>query len=145
MKRRLLLLCVCALMLTVPHVPSAQADDVAGYYQVSGQNSDGEIYAGTVEIVETGKTLHIRWTLKPNDVQIVGVGLRAGSQLVFSYVTQGRPGLIVYEIDGETLTGRWTVWGFQETWGEVLTRMPADRPTPTAKPKVKPSGRTQQG
>lgn len=77
-------------------------------------------------------------------MQIVGVGVPVGAAWVFSYIVQGRPGLVVYERDGKALTGRWMVGGAGRVWRETLTPMPADHPPPSEKPPTKPSGPVRQ-
>jgi len=89
-------------------------------------------------------TAHIRWTID-GDAPVVGVGFEVGALWVFGYPFVGRPGVIVYERDGETLKGRWTVGGAETTWSETLTRAPANHPPPPPTPQrdtPKPSAGT---
>ena len=123
----LLVACVVGSML---QQPTAHAKDASlvGVYACKGMSPEGKPYEGTAEIIETGSTLHIRWTLQPDDAHVVGVCLTVGKHLACSYIINGRPGVAVYEVKGDTLKGRWTAGGADEAWGETLTRRKADQP-----------------
>jgi hypothetical protein len=107
---------------------------LAGTYACEGQNPDGMMYSGIVDIVKRKDTYLVRWTMQ-DDSQVVGVGIASGGVLSVSYFG-GTPALVVYTIgENGRLEGKWTAGAAGgEIFAETLTKMPEGAPRPPAKP-----------
>ena len=107
---------------------------ISGTYECEGQNPDGAMYQGIVEIVKHRDTYLVRWTMQ-DDSQVVGIGILSGSMLSVSYFG-GTPALVVYTIaDNGKLEGKWTAGGANgQVFTETLTKMQEGAPAKPAKP-----------
>ena len=95
--------------------------DIAGVYSCEGHNPDGTPYQGVVEIMKVQDTFRVRWTLGDN-ASVVGVGILSSGALSVSYFA-GAPAIAVYKIDGQKLTGEWTMGGAEgAVYPETLTK-----------------------
>jgi hypothetical protein len=116
----------------------APENSLVGTYECEGQNPDGAMYTGIVEIVKHKDTYLVRWTMQ-DDSQVVGVGILNGDMLSVSYFG-GTPALVVYTVaENGRLDGKWTAGGAEgELFSETLTKMPEGAPRP-AKPTKRES------
>jgi hypothetical protein len=114
------------------HAAQGQAPEnkLEGIYSCEGTNPDGSSYMGVVEIVKHKDTYLVRWTM-PDESQVLGVGIFAGSQLAVSYFG-GTPAVVVYSIgENGKLNGQWTAGGAEgSVFKETLTRLPEGTTTP---------------
>jgi hypothetical protein len=105
---------------------SASADTLklASHYVAAGTNPDGSPYTGTAEVkILSDTTFAIQWTVAGSVSK--GFGMRRNDALAATYMIEGEPGLIIYEVDGEgRLHGLWSVRGHSGSGTERLT--PAD-------------------
>lgn len=131
------LLALTFLLVLIANTPMAHADheqELVGVYRCEGHNPDGEVYRGIVEIILTGHVLQLRWTME-NGYVAYGMGLRDRKRLSVSYAGESVLGLVVYEIKGTTLRGRWTGPGATVTFSETLTKQkPGETLTPPPPP-----------
>lgn len=119
---RLLFAGAAALCLLASH---ASAQILDGEYLCKGSDANGgNPYAGTVTIAKDGPTYTLQWELgKGGDY--VGSGLVSEKVLAGAY-GGGKPyGLMVYKVNGGTLTGQWLVGG-KKTLGEETIQGSAD-------------------
>jgi hypothetical protein len=103
---------------------SAQAADsltLAPKYAAAGTNPDGSAYTGTVAIkVISDTTFAIQWTIAGSVYK--GFGMRRNGALAATYMIEGEPGLIIYEVgDGGQLNGLWAIRGHSGNGAEKLT------------------------
>jgi hypothetical protein len=108
--------------------------NVAGVYLCEGANPDGSAYKGLVEIIAVDNTYLVHWVMA-DGAEVLGVGIRNRDVLSVSYFG-GTPAVVVYVIDGDRLTGEWTMGGAEgKLYSETLTRMPEQKPkAPRARP-----------
>jgi hypothetical protein len=91
------------LLLALP----AAADDLAGRYQAQGTTPKGQPYQGEVQIEQLGSLHVILWKLA-DGAAYKGIGIRQGDVLGAAYGGgKAKFGLVIYRIDGGTLTGVW--------------------------------------
>jgi hypothetical protein len=139
---RLVLLCALlpgvAAVSAQPLPAPIDRGDLAGVYRCDGVNGVGDPYRGMVIIAKHEDTYRMQWRF-PGEPPAVGLGIRQGDVLAVSYVGS-RPGVVLYDIVGERLVGRWTVFGAGGFLGrESLTRLhglgdPAMRPPEVDRP-----------
>lgn len=78
-----------------------------GSYVISeGENPDGTLYKGHVEITPTGKTYALRW-FTPQAADI-GTGVLVDGVLVVAYGREPGFGVVAYQRDGDHLHGLWS-------------------------------------
>ncbi|HVI90601.1 MAG TPA: hypothetical protein VM659_20040 [Dongiaceae bacterium] len=78
-----------------------------GSYEISaGENPDGTLYKGRVEIKPTGKTYTLRW-FTPQPAEI-GTGVLVKDVLVVAYGHEPGFGVVAYQRDGDHLHGLWS-------------------------------------
>lgn len=94
---------------------------VAGTYSFRGQGSGGESYSGTLTIERDKDVYLVTWTFADGS-QFTGVGILEGDVFSVAWDAGGQPGLAVYRVSGDTLTGRWTVTGETTVWTETATK-----------------------
>lgn len=127
---------VTALVLTLPLVGVARAqdaDDIAGWYEVVGENPTGTEYTGTAQIRQVDEAWEIDWQI--GSAQMQGVGLLRGETLSFLFQLPVDPdtlaiGLITYGVsrkDGVVvLIGPWMLPSGGPMLGrETLTKLKA--------------------
>jgi hypothetical protein len=128
---------VLAAVLVAPALQAAEKD-LAGISTVDGVNPDGSKYSSVVEIEARGALWLLTWSHQRG--AMVGVGVRRDDVLAVIYSPEGGgpAGLVAYSINGDTLTGTWTIPGDPSTGTESLTKT-KNKPTPdTARgPRVK--------
>jgi hypothetical protein len=83
----------------------AAADDLAGRYQATGTTPQGKSYDGAVQIQPYGGLHIVLWKLTDGEAY-KGVGIRLGDVLGVAY-GPGDFGIVVYQVNGGTLTGAW--------------------------------------
>jgi hypothetical protein len=90
-------------------------------YDVAGTAGDGSKYSGTAQLkVISEKSFTIKWLIDGETYE--GFGMRNDTALAATYTMDGKPGLIIYKIDGNgVMTGAWVVKGSNESGTEVLT------------------------
>lgn len=100
---------------------SAGAQQLAGRYQVIGDNANGSGYRGVAEISGTaGGNCAIRWAI-PNTPPTQGFCMRQGNVLSAAYRLGNAIGLVVYRIEDDgTLNGTWTIAGQEGVGKERL-------------------------
>lgn len=108
---------VAALWIAAPLPARAQIRE--GLYTVEGQNPDGSTYAGTLALQPApGASWLVVWRV--GGAQLAGLGLVQAGVLAVSFVIEGRPGIVVYEVEPNgRLRGVWTTGGGLGT--EMLT------------------------
>lgn len=106
----------------------ASAAGIEGLYSVEGQNpGQPGSYKGEAQIKQTGRTYTVVWRI--GQTQQIGTGIVIDNVLsiVFTPVGPARPGVAVYSISGDKVTGGvWTSLGSQVVAEEVWSA--ADRP-----------------
>lgn len=118
----------------------AEEPSIAGVYLVTGLNPEGNPYRGVVEIKAVdGRLFNVHWVFPGSDGEQFGVGfVSAGVFAVNFHDNDGGVGLVIYKIDGDTLTGEWAMSGSADVFGETLSRMPADHAPSVERQKRKP-------
>lgn len=115
MKRQILFLA------TVLAAAPAAAQDIGGFYEVSGTNFDGSRYSGEAQIrALSDTTCSIAW--KTGGQTSEGICMRDGNAFAASYQLGSAIGLVIYRVlpDG-SLGGTWTIAGQEGSGTEVLT------------------------
>lgn len=102
---------------------TAPAPDIAGRYNITGTNPNGESYKGTLEVISHGDVYQFRWNAGS---QYDGVGIQNGKVVAVAYTTGANGegcGVVDYDIrhDG-SLEGKWGYWGTNEAGTENATR-----------------------
>lgn len=88
--------------------PAAGAD-IAGVYAAAGTNGDGSPYHAIVVIAEHEDAFRLQWIF-PSRNAVAGLGVLGGDLLAVSYVGSP-PGIVLYQVEGDRLVGRWTMLG----------------------------------
>ena len=97
----------------------AEPMNLASHYEANGSNPDGSKYTGSVSIkVISDTTFDIVW--KIGDETYEGFGMRMNDTLSATYTINGEPGLVMYKVDGNGLTGAWAVRGHDGVGTEHL-------------------------
>jgi hypothetical protein len=111
---------ICTLAL-LPVVLPARAEplSLASHYEASGTNPDGSKYSGTADVTVISDTTYtIVW--KIGDETYKGFGMRLNDSLAATYTIDGEPGLIIYKVNGDGLTGAWAIRGHDGVGTERL-------------------------
>ena len=94
--------------------------DLAGWYTIArGQNPGGGSYGGEVHVTRRGEVWDVEWHLA-NDPAYTGVGVRHGDMLGIGWGLGAEYGVAVYDIEGTTLNGTWSVKGADAAGTEIL-------------------------
>jgi hypothetical protein len=94
------------LIAAFPLRPSA-ADELVGKYQAAGTTPQGKPYSGEVQIEQLGGLHIVLWKLADGEAY-KGLGIRQGDVLGAAYgPADTKFGIVVYQINGGTLTGIW--------------------------------------
>ncbi|QCI63286.1 hypothetical protein [Phreatobacter stygius] len=111
-----------AAFISLAALSAAGAQEIAGRYQVQGENANGSGYSGTAEISGTaGGRCAIRWALV-NTPPSQGFCMRQGDVLAVAYQLGNSAGLVVYRLgDNGVLDGTWTITGTEGVGKERLT------------------------
>jgi hypothetical protein len=117
---------ISTLAFLVLAVPASAADTLklAAHYAAAGTNPNGSSYTGTAEVqILSDTTFAIQWNVSGSVSK--GFGMRRNDALAATYMIDGEPGLIIYEVDGQgVLHGLWAIRGHSGSGTERLT--PAD-------------------
>jgi hypothetical protein len=111
---------LCTLALLAVVLP-ANADplSLASRYEASGSNPDGSKYTGTANVTVISDTTYtIVWNIGGSTYK--GFGMRLNDSLAATYTIDGEPGLVIYKVDGDGLTGAWAVRGHDGVGTEHL-------------------------
>jgi hypothetical protein len=110
---------LCAGALIAP--AAADTLTLAKSYDVSGTNPDGSGYSGTLAVqVVSDTTYTVRWSIGGSTY--TGFGMRMNDYLAATYTMDGKPGLVMYQVqDGGVLRGLWSVRGQDQSGTETLT------------------------
>jgi hypothetical protein len=102
---------------------TAPTPDIAGKYNVSGDNPTGTVYKGTLEVIKRGDVYQFRWNAGE---QYDGVGVANGNIVAVAFASgaDGKGcGVIDYAIQSDgTLEGKWGYWGVNQMGTERATR-----------------------
>jgi hypothetical protein len=103
-------LCTLSTLALLAVAPPAKADplNLASQYEASGTNPDGSKYTGTANVTIISDTTYtIVWKIAGATYE--GFGMRLNDSLAATYTIDGDPGLIIYKVDGDGLTGAWAI------------------------------------
>lgn len=95
-------------------IPYAIADSLEGTYSVTGQNpgSQKTSYTGTLTIKKLGETYQVDW--KIGNQLFGGAGIYYPDKKLFTVgyadLKQGWFGIVNYDVVGNELKGKWTVY-----------------------------------
>lgn len=93
---------------------------LAHTYNATGTNPDGSAYKGAVSIdILSSTTFGIKWTIGGSTYE--GFGMRRNDALAATYMIDGVPGLVIYQVQGNGLDGLWSVKGKDGSGTEHLT------------------------
>jgi hypothetical protein len=118
---------IAVLLLALVATPAlAQDTDLSGRYRIEGANpGGGGRYEGQVEIVRTGQTYQVRWTIGGRTHLGTGIARDGGFAVVYQPEAQA-PGIAFYRIQANgALAGSWTSLGGKALGSEILH--PRDR------------------
>ena len=89
--------------------------------QALGKNGDGSSYTGTVSVKSiSDTTFSIEWKIGSSVTK--GFGMRRNDVLSATYMLNGQPGLIIYQVQKDgTLIGTWAIRGEKGNGSETLT------------------------
>jgi hypothetical protein len=101
----------------------ASPPNIAGNYNVAGENPDGARYKGKLEVIARGNVYQFRWNA---GTQYDGVGVANANVVAVAFAngSDGKGcGVIDYNIqDDGSLDGKWGYWGVNEAGTEKATR-----------------------
>ncbi|NVO14230.1 MAG: hypothetical protein HXX10_09365 [Rhodoplanes sp.] len=99
----------------------AESLTLAKSYAVAGTNPDGSSYGGSLAVqVISDTTYTVRWSIGGSTY--TGFGMRMNDTLSATYTLDGKPGLVMYQLqDGGVLKGIWAVRGNDGFGTETLT------------------------
>jgi hypothetical protein len=120
MKGAILKRTLCTLAFLAIALPaSADPLSLSSRYEASGSNPDGSKYTGTANVkVISDTTYTIVW--KIGGATYEGFGMRLNDSLAATYTIDGEPGLVIYKLDGDGLTGAWAIRGHDGVGTEHL-------------------------
>ena len=102
---------------------AASPPNIAGNYNVAGENPDGARYKGKLEVIARGNVYQFRWNA---GTQYNGVGVANANVVAVAFAngSDGKGcGVIDYNIqDDGSLDGKWGYWGVNEAGTEKATR-----------------------
>ena len=90
------------------------------YEIIKGQNPDGSIYKGNVDITPRGKLYDVKWNIPGNSYS--GVGLLSGNVFAVGWGTAKNAGVVLYVESGGKLVGQWGQPGGTDLGAETLTK-----------------------
>ena len=111
-----------AAFLFVTTVVHAQSLTLEPYYKVSGKNPNGTNYHGEIFLKRLSTTTFaVRWNIGPSTY--TGFGMRMNNMLSATYTINGRPGLVISEVQPDgSLNGLWAVRDVNGSGTELLTK-----------------------
>jgi hypothetical protein len=85
---------------------------LSGNYTIaSAQNpGGGAAYTGSVRISRVGEVYQLAWTI-PGTPPYSGVGIEMNGVLAVGWSSGGSPGVVVYQVNGGQLSGKWSQAG----------------------------------
>jgi hypothetical protein len=107
--------------LALSQLASAHAEPLhlAEHYAANGTNPDGSQYTGNADVtVISDTTFNIVWKIQGERYE--GFGMRLNDALAATYIINGEPGLVIYKVDGNGLTGAWAIRGHDGVGTEHL-------------------------
>ncbi len=118
--RAVLAAAVCAALALSQLAPArAEPLHLASHYAASGSNPDGSQYSGNADVtVISDTTFSIVWKIEGQRYE--GFGMRLNNSLAATYMINGEPGLVIYHVDGNGLTGAWAIRGHDGVGTEHL-------------------------
>jgi hypothetical protein len=111
----------CAAAFALSQLEPARAEPLhlASHYEASGNNPDGSKYTGNADVtVISDTTFSIVWKIEGQRYE--GFGMRLNDALAATYMINGEPGLVIYKVDGNGLTGAWAIRGHDGVGTEHL-------------------------
>lgn len=119
-KKFLPIMCVLAMPLF--------GDPLEGEYGVTGFDPyTKEHYQGTASVKHRGEVYDFTWHIKPQNQIYFGTGIRKGDiiSVVYkkSHTNPMEMGLHTYQIDGNTLSGKWVAIGRNKQGAETLKQI----------------------
>jgi hypothetical protein len=103
--------------------PAMPLPNIAGKYNITGTNPDGNVYKGTLEVIAHGDVFQFRWNA---GAQYDGVGIVNGDVAAVSFTSGANGegcGVVDYVIQSDgTLDGKWGYWGVNEIGTERALR-----------------------
>lgn len=88
---------------------SAAAAQVAGRYDVEGQNPDKTTYVGSVTVEKSDETYRVVWTI--DGVRYIGTGIGNDDAMAISYRSGNNTGVAFVARDGGNYVLVWTYLG----------------------------------
>jgi hypothetical protein len=117
---------LAAALLVIGFATAADADTLklAHDYAVAGTNPNGSPYKGRLALeVISDTTYTVKWSIGGSTIR--GFGMRMNDMLSATYMLNGQPGLVMYQVrDDGGLDGIWAIKGHDGFGTERLT--PAD-------------------
>jgi hypothetical protein len=112
---------VAAAWLAVATASHAEPLRLATRYDDAGTNPNGSSYSGHVDVqVISDTTFTIKWTI--GSVIYSGFGMHLNAMVAATYIIDGIPGLIMYQVQPNgVLSGIWAVRGREGAGTEQLT------------------------
>jgi hypothetical protein len=108
-----------ALAFWQPEPARAEPLHLASHYAANGSNPDGSHYTGNADVtVISDTTFSIVWKIEGQRYE--GFGMRLNDALAATYMINGEPGLIIYKVEGNGLTGAWAIRGHDGVGTEHL-------------------------
>jgi hypothetical protein len=112
-------LAISSLLLLQLTQARAEALHLASHYSASGSNPDGSHYTGDADVtVISDTTFSIVWKIQGERYE--GFGMRLNDALAATYMINGEPGLVIYKVEGNGLTGAWAIRGHDGVGTEHL-------------------------
>ena len=115
-----------AALLVIGFAAAANANSLslAHNYAVAGTNPNGSPYKGRLSLDMISDTTYtVRWSIGGSAIR--GFGMRMNDTLSATYMLNGQPGLVMYQVrEGGVLEGFWAIKGHDGFGTERLT--PAD-------------------
>lgn len=107
-----------------------QLQAIAGTYSYSGNDPyDNVPYSGKVTITKINEQVYRgNWETTAGE-KFQGTGIKNGNVISFVFLSKYLPekteviGLVVYQIDGDTLKGPWIYWNQKLVGNEILVKI----------------------
>jgi hypothetical protein len=114
------ILCTLA-FLAVATAANAETLTLHSTYNVAGTNPNGSKYTGTADVkVISDATFSIQWKIGGSTIN--GFGMRMNEALSATYMLNGQPGLVIYQVSKDgTWSGLWAIRGQDGNGTEQLT------------------------
>lgn len=110
---------------------TAFAANIEGTYSVTGWNPGANpdsppAYTGKLAIIKKNETYELGWTIGTSVYGGIGIHDETTQTLSVSYadLQQGTFGIVIYQIKGNTLEGRWTAYKSEQLGKEIAQKSP---------------------